>query len=108
MRASSNDSSRAGVAMSVRNRHRLLVLAACLCAACAAPAAHAEWYGRVEDGIMGTRISMELWVADPATADRAIEAVLAEMRRVDELMSTYKPTSQLSQVNAAAAQHPVP
>ncbi|MGH8264107.1 MAG: FAD:protein FMN transferase [Steroidobacteraceae bacterium] len=57
---------------------------------------------------MGTRISMELWADDPALANRAIEAVLAEMRRVDELMSTYKPTSELSRVNAEAASHPVP
>lgn len=73
-----------------------------------APLAHAEWFSRVDDGIMGTRISMELWADDPALANRAIEAVLAEMRRVDELMSTYKPTSELSRVNAEAASHPVP
>ena len=73
-----------------------------------APLAHAEWFSRVDDGIMGTRISMELWADDPALANRAIEAVLAEMRRVDDLMSTYKPTSELSRVNAEAATHPVP
>ena len=93
--------------MSKLNGSRLVALSACVFAACAAPAAHAEWYSRVDDGIMGTRISMELWAEDPASAGRAIDAVLAEMRRVDELMSTYKPTSQLSKVNAEAAQHPV-
>ena len=71
-------------------------------------AAHAEWYRHVEDGIMGTRISMEFWAEDPALAQRAIDGVLGEMRRIDELMSTYKPTSQLSIVNAQAASHPVP
>ncbi|HZF16235.1 MAG TPA: FAD:protein FMN transferase [Steroidobacteraceae bacterium] len=78
-----------------------------LFAVLAAPAAQAEWYHRVDDGIMGTRITVELWADDPVQADRAIEAVLAEMRRVDELMSTYKPTSELSKVNAGAARHPV-
>jgi thiamine biosynthesis lipoprotein len=70
--------------------------------------ARAEWYRHVEDGIMGTRISMEFWTEDPALAQRAIDGVLGEMRRIDELMSTYKPTSQLSIVNAEAASHPVP
>jgi FAD:protein FMN transferase len=87
---------------------RLATLISGLLAAASIPTAHAEWYHRVEDGIMGTRISMELWADDSATAGRAIDAVLAEMRRVDELMSTYKPTSQLSKVNAQAASHPVP
>src|SRR5918995_5259214 len=70
-----------------------------------APAvAAAEWVERVEDGIMGTRIAVELWSDDPAKGRAAIDAVLAEMRRVDEAMSTYKPTSELSKVNARAAQ----
>ena len=69
--------------------------------------AGAEWLERVEDGIMGTRIAVELWADDPAQGRAAIDAVLAEMRRVDEAMSTYKPTSELSMVNARAAQAPV-
>jgi thiamine biosynthesis lipoprotein len=69
--------------------------------------ARAEWVERVEDGIMGTRIVVELWAADKAQGDAAIEAVLAEMRRVDQAMSTYKPTSELSIVNAQAAQKPI-
>ena len=56
---------------------------------------------------MGTRIAVELWADDPAQGQAAIDAVLAEMRRVDEAMSTYKPTSELSMVNARAAQAPV-
>lgn len=69
--------------------------------------ARAEWVERVEDGIMGTRIVVELWAADKAQGDAAIEAVFAEMRRVDAAMSTYKPTSELSIVNARAAQEPI-
>jgi thiamine biosynthesis lipoprotein len=69
--------------------------------------ARAEWMERVEDGIMGTRIVVELWATDTAQGNAAIEAVLAEMRRVDEAMSTYKPTSELSIVNARAAQEPI-
>ncbi|MBS0612309.1 MAG: FAD:protein FMN transferase [Proteobacteria bacterium] len=70
-------------------------------------AAHAEWVKRVTDGIMGTRIVVELWSEDRAKADAAIDAVLEEMRHVDESMSTYKPTSEVSQVNAHAAEAPM-
>jgi thiamine biosynthesis lipoprotein len=69
--------------------------------------ASAEWLERVEDGIMGTRITVELWADDPAQGKAAIEAVLAEMRRIDASMSTYKPTSEVSMVNARAAQEAV-
>jgi thiamine biosynthesis lipoprotein len=72
-----------------------------------APAlAQAEWHSR-EEAIMGTRVAVELWSEDPALAERAMDAVIAEMRRTDELMSTYKPESQLSQVNAHAFERPV-
>jgi thiamine biosynthesis lipoprotein len=67
----------------------------------------AEWLERVEDGIMGTRITVELWADDKAQGQTAIEAVLAEMRRIDASMSTYKPTSEVSMVNARAAQAPL-
>ena len=71
-----------------------------------AAAARAEWHAR-EEAIMGTRIAVEVWHDDPAEATRAIDAVIAEMHRVDELMSTYKPESQLSRVNRDAAMGPV-
>ena len=71
----------------------------------AAPA-HAEWYAR-EEAIMGTRISVEVWNDVPAAGAAAIDTVIAEMHRIDELMSVYKPESQLSRVNRDAAQSPV-
>jgi thiamine biosynthesis lipoprotein len=74
---------------------------------CLALPAHAEWVRRVTDGIMGTRITVELWSEDSVKADQAIDAVLDEMRHVDESMSTYKPTSELSLVNANAAAGPM-
>ncbi len=86
----------------------LLQISSCLCAlVCAAAPAHAEWVRRVTDGIMGTRITVELWAEDPAKAEQAIDAVLAEMRHIDESMSTYKPTSEVSQVNDKAANGPM-
>ena len=75
--------------------------------ACLALPAHAEWVRRITDGIMGTRITVELWSEDDAKAEAAIDAVLDEMRHIDESMSTYKPTSEVSQVNAKAADGPM-
>ena len=83
---------------------RLLALSVALLAT-AAPV-RADWYER-EEAIMGTRVAVQLWATDPDLAGRAIDAVMADMRRTDELMSTYKPESQLSQVNAHAYERPV-
>jgi FAD:protein FMN transferase len=84
---------------------RLLI--ALLLNLCLLASAHAEWIEHVEDGIMGTRIVVELWSEDAKKGNAAVQAVLAEMRRVDEAMSTYKPSSELSRLNARAAQQPV-
>ena len=68
---------------------------------------HAEWVRRITDGIMGTRITVELWSEDKDKAEAAIDALLDEMRHIDDSMSTYKPTSEVSQVNAKAADGPM-
>jgi thiamine biosynthesis lipoprotein len=65
-------------------------------------AARAEWHAR-EEAIMGTRIAVEVWHEDPAVAAAAMDAVIAEMHRIDALMSVYKPESRLSEVNRDAA-----
>jgi thiamine biosynthesis lipoprotein len=66
----------------------------------------AGWFER-EEAIMGTRIAVQLWSASAREAAHAIDAVMADMHRTDRLMSTYKPESQLSQVNAYAFERPV-
>jgi thiamine biosynthesis lipoprotein len=75
-------------------------------AALSSAPAQAEWFRR-EDAIMGTRIYVELWLDEAAKGQAAIDAVIASMHDVDALMSTYKPGSQLSRVNARAALEPV-
>jgi thiamine biosynthesis lipoprotein len=72
---------------------------------CAAPA-HADWMERTE-AIMGTRCYVELWADDPVKGNDAIDAVMAELRRIDDLMSHYKPESQLSQINQYANERAV-
>ena len=69
--------------------------------------AQAEWLTRTDDGSMGTRIVVELWADQHAAGDRAIDAVMSDMRRIDAAMSTFKPDSEVSRVNAQAAQGPV-
>ncbi len=80
-------------------------LAVTLLLAAAGPA-RAEWQAR-EEAIMGTRIAVEVWHEDPTARQAAIDAVIAEMHRIDALMSTYKPESELSLVNREAADRPV-
>ncbi len=83
---------------------RFLLLVTLLVAGNAA--ARAEWHAR-EEAIMGTRIAVEVWHEDAAAAEAAIDAVIAEMHRIDALMSVYKPESRLSEVNREAANRPV-
>jgi thiamine biosynthesis lipoprotein len=80
---------------------------AVLAMSCLMQPARAEWVRRVTDGIMGTRITVELWSEDDDKAQSAIDAVLDEMRHIDTTMSTYKPTSEVSLVNAQAADGPM-
>jgi FAD:protein FMN transferase len=82
-------------------------LSAMLVLALGSSVARAEWLTRTVDGTMGTRIVVELWSKNPAAGERAIDAVMAEMRHIDDSMSTYKPSSELSRVNATAARGPV-
>jgi len=84
---------------------RIVALVALL--ALLSPPASAEWVSRTEDGIMGTRIVVELWADERAAGESAIDAVMDEMRHIDATMSTYKPDSEVSRVNALAARGPV-
>jgi thiamine biosynthesis lipoprotein len=68
--------------------------------------ARADWVRR-EETIMGTRIYVELWHDNPVVGEQAIDAVMDDMRRIDALMSHYKPDSQISKINMHAAVEPV-
>jgi thiamine biosynthesis lipoprotein len=83
-------------------------LASFVLIACGCAPARAAWETRVTDGIMGTRITVEVWTDNAAQADQANTAVLEAMRHIDATMSTYKPDSEVSQVNARAADGPMP
>jgi FAD:protein FMN transferase len=75
-------------------------------AAVSASAPAPGWFSR-DEAIMGTAIHVELWGDEPQAAERAIDAVMAEMHRIDRLMSPYKSDSELSRINRDAARKPV-
>ena len=66
----------------------------------------AEWV-KTSQAIMGTAINVELWHKDKAIADKNIDMVFTEMRRIDALMSPYKKESEVSLINRLAAKKPV-
>jgi len=68
--------------------------------------ARAGWVGEAID-LMGTRVSVELWADDEVRGRELVGDVMREYRRVDDAMSTYKPESEISQVNAHAAEAPM-
>lgn len=61
----------------------------------------ADWY-KQEEAIMGTRVAVEFWDEDKTHAVQCAEQVFSEMRRIDALMSPYKPNSELSRINQQA------
>lgn len=65
------------------------------------------WVTR-EEAIMGTAIRVELWAEERRAGEAAAAAVMAEMHRIDRLMSPHKADSELSRINREAGTRPVP
>ena len=62
-----------------------------------------EYHGKA----MGTVVSVYFWTDDEAAAARGAEVVFKEMQRLDKVMTTWDPNSEVSHVIAAAGDHPV-
>ncbi|PZR24924.1 MAG: thiamine biosynthesis protein ApbE [Citrobacter freundii] len=56
---------------------------------------------------MGARFDITIVAQDSLSAEHYIDTVIAEVSRIEYLISDWKPSSQVSQVNAAAGAHPV-
>src|SRR5262249_6960466 len=56
---------------------------------------------------MGTELCLTAWTADEAGVNVAFEAVFQEMDRLEALLSNWRPTSDVEQLNAAAGKHPI-
>jgi thiamine biosynthesis lipoprotein len=63
--------------------------------------AGAEWISDTQP-IMGTRVHVELWHAQPDAGREAVAAAMAEMHRVDAAFSPYRDNSELSALNREA------
>lgn len=68
--------------------------------------ARADWVGSAQP-MMGTEVAVYLWHADEEVGQRLVNAVFDEASRIDEMMSTYKETSRISEINRHAADEPV-
>jgi FAD:protein FMN transferase len=68
---------------------------------------NAEWISETA-GIMGTKIAVELWHDDRQIGELAVAEVMDEFRRLDEKLSPYKESSELSLLNRMAAEQPMP
>ncbi len=77
---------------------------------CSQPVA-AKWF-KNSFKVMGTQAHLQFWLDDNSVdsqqkSHQLIAAVQAEMQRIDEAMSPYKATSELSLINTQAAQKPL-
>lgn len=54
------------------------------------------------DQAMGTVVQVTIWTDDEPGAAQAAQAVFAEFRRLDAMMTTWTPDSEISKINAAA------
>src|SRR6476661_11059498 len=58
--------------------------------------------------LMGNRFELTVIHEDEAYAQEALDLAIAEISRIEALLTTFKDTSQKNQVNAAAGIRPVP
>lgn len=56
---------------------------------------------------MGSAFSVVLYGCEPDRMEAAVDAAFIELRRLDRLLSTYRPESEWSHVNRLAAEQPV-
>lgn len=69
--------------------------------------AYAQWHTQKES-IMGTNIYVEVWTEKEALGKQALTSVMLEMERINQLMSPYIKSSELSKVNRMAGISYVP
>jgi thiamine biosynthesis lipoprotein len=65
---------------------------------------------KVVDGnfsAMGTSVTFKIWTDREAPAKAAMLDALAEIQRIEAMMTTWKDTSEVSKINAAAGASPV-
>ncbi len=86
----------------------LLPLAGAAANAPARPAVKSDTL-RLESSVvaMGSAYSVAVYGEDRTRMEEAVDAAFEEVRRLDEMLSNYKPESELSEVNRFAGERPV-
>lgn len=93
-----------GISPSFRFKHFLLVLL--VLAAGASPAQELLRLEASQDA-MGTTFTLALYGEDRDRLESAADAAFAELRRLERMLSNYRPNSEWSRVNREAAERPV-
>jgi thiamine biosynthesis lipoprotein len=57
--------------------------------------------------VMGTEVTVRFYLTDTNKAEKAKQAVIDEMHRIDETMSPYKADSLLTKINNQASEKPI-
>src|SRR4051794_31195452 len=91
------------------NPGRNVIVLLMLAASAANPATPGQELQRLEKSAdaMGSTYSIALYGTDRVKMEAAMDAAFDEVRRLDDLLSNYKPESEWSEVNRYAAQRPV-
>jgi thiamine biosynthesis lipoprotein len=83
----------------------LAVLAAAACSPAADPNATLVERSHLS---MGSEVRVSAWAQEDASTLAAFDAVFAEFDRLDALLSTWRPDSEIQRLNASAGIEPVP
>ena len=68
---------------------------------------HAQVLRKRTTMLMGGRFDIAIVARDSVTAEKSIDEIIAEITRIENLISDWKPTSQVSEVNQNAGIRPV-
>ncbi len=71
------------------------------------PACNQQRTVQKTEAMMGTEVTITVVAGSSQAGEEAIEAGMAELRRLDAMMSLYKDTSEITRVNLAAGLKPV-
>lgn len=88
------------------NYRCLIAFFTCVLLSSFAVSANENWYQDTA-GIMGTNIVVEVWADDERQGKQAIDTVFDEMERINQLMSPYIESSELTRINQKAGKRAV-
>ena len=57
--------------------------------------------------LMGNIFEIKIFKGTPSHAEKCIDAAIAEIKRIEALLTTFDPNSQTNQINSNAGLHPV-